>query len=183
MSEQSRSVLQEWLANIPMMQQTVLLTAIRGPDGQPKYGAIKLLLRWYRRCIVLSAMDGKVLEDPLSPNGGSFTGPSIEPNTLFSTELPGPGEPVWKPMMDRHVSDYLRMLDSVPHHFHMHLMHAVEILGYKHPDPVIRKWWNSVYLRFVNDMHLNPETEAELDERLGDSRAGWLKRADPATAN
>lgn len=33
----------------------------------------------------------------------------------------------------------------------------------------------------LDDMHLWPETEAQLDERLGDSRSGWLKRADPAT--
>jgi len=44
------------------MQQSVLLTAVRGPDGLPKYHSSKYLLRWYRRCILLSAMDGRVLE-------------------------------------------------------------------------------------------------------------------------
>lgn len=80
-------VLQDWLGVLPMMQQTVLLTAIRGPDGLPKYGPTKALLRWYRRCILLSAMDGAVLGDPLSNSGGSFTGPSIDRDALIAEFL------------------------------------------------------------------------------------------------
>lgn len=158
-----------------MMQQTVLLTAIRGPDGQPKYSSIKKLLRWYRRCILLSAMDGEVLKTPYETNGGSFTGPSYSDMT--------PGFPNWEFHMDQIVHTYLQEVDSIPHHFHLHLVHAVEILGYKHPDERTRSWWNKVYLRLVNDFHLHPETEQEMDERLGDSRSGWLKRCDPATVN
>ena len=33
------NVLQDWVSDLPMMQQTVLLTAVRGPDGLPKYHA------------------------------------------------------------------------------------------------------------------------------------------------
>lgn len=165
-------VTQAWTHAIPMMQQTVILTAIRGPDGLPKYNAVKLLLRWYRRCVLLSAMDGKVLADPCSVNGGSFTGPSLDIEFIDR----------WEKGMEAIVDDYIRQLDGIPHHFHMHLMHAAEILGYKHPDDRVAHWWmNRVYLRFVNDMHLQPETHAQLDERLGDNREGWLKRADKAT--
>lgn len=46
---------------------------------------------------------------------------------------------------------------------------------------MIRGGWGKLYLRLVGDLHLHPETEAELDRRLGDSRSGWLERADPAT--
>lgn len=165
-----KPVTQEWTHTLPMMQQTVLLTAVRGPDGLPKYGSVKMLLRWYRRCVLLSAMDGKVLENPHDDNGGSFTGPSL-------------GVPIerWEVGMNTHVDAYLRELDAIPHHFHMHLMHAAEILGYKHPEPRVREWWLRVYARFVNDMHLHLETADEMDERLGDDRSGWLRRADPAT--
>ena len=45
------TVLQPWVSGLTFMQQTVLLTAIRGPDGVPKYGPTKMLLRWFRRCI------------------------------------------------------------------------------------------------------------------------------------
>lgn len=167
----ARSVVQPWVAELTMMQQTVLLTAVRGPDGLPKYHPTKYLLRWYRRCILLSALDGRVLSDPVDPWGGSFTGPSVSVPPGYD----------WSGAMDTRVADYLRTLDEVPHHFQMHLMHAVEILGYKHPDSVIRSWWNGVYVRLVHDMHLWPETEAQLDARLGDTREGWLARGDVAT--
>ena len=166
-------VTQAWVHRISMMQQSVLLAAVRGPDGLAKYGGgAKMLLRWYRRCILLSAMDKRVLADPIEPNGGSFTGPSLDGADDVDH---------WSDRMQAHVNDYLRQLDALPHHWQMHFMHAVEIVGYKHPDAVIRHFWHRVYLRLVHDMHVWPETEQQLDDRLGDSRSGWLKRADPAT--
>lgn len=168
----SGSVLQPWVSTIPRMQQTVLLTAIRGPDGLPKYGPTKMLLRWFRRCVLLSAMDGRALLDPIEPNGGSFTGPSLDKPD---------DEDHWSDRMQVHIHGYLQGMDGTPHHFALHFMHAVEILGYKHPDAVIRHFWRRLYERLAHDMHLWPETEQQLDERLGDTRSGWLKRADPAT--
>lgn len=166
------SVIQDWVSCISMMQQTVLLTAIRGPDGLPKYGSIKSLLRWLRRCVLLSALDGRVLPNPTENNGGSFTGPSLY----------GEDEDVhWSDRMQAHVNDYVRSLDGIPHHFQMHFMHAVEILGYKHPNHEIRFFWNRLYIRLVHDMHVWPETEEQMDARLGDKREGWLQRSDPAT--
>lgn len=173
-----RPVLQDWVMQLPMMQQTVLLTAIRGPDGITKYGAHKMLLRWYRRCILLSAIDGKVLTNPYDSNGGSFTGPSIH---MCHKSGHCQANAEWTQPMNDIVSEYIGASDAIPHHFHMHLLHAVEILGYKHPDFAIRTWWQMIYHRFVNDLHLHPETEEELDGRLGDTREGWLERADPAT--
>jgi hypothetical protein len=157
-----------------MMQQSVLLAAIRGPDGVAKYDkGAKMLLRWYRRCVLFSAMSGIVLNDPCDPGGGSFMGPSLVSHSKTDS---------WEDGMAGHVDDYLRQLDALPHHYQLHFMHAVEILGYKHPDSRIRVFWNRLYLRLANDFHLHPETEEELDDRLGDSRSGWLKRADPATS-
>jgi hypothetical protein len=158
---------------LPMMQQTVLLTSVRGPDGLPKYGPVKMLLRWYRRCFLLSAMDGKALTNPYDNNGGSFTGPSY--NRM--------GARPWTFEMDNLVGEYLRMLDAIPRHFHMHFMHAAEILGYKHPNDQIRSWWYQTYIRFVNDMHLEPELEATMNKRLGDRRDDWLDSNDPATVD
>lgn len=166
---------QEWTHALSVMQQSVLLGAIRGPDGLPKYGSVKNLLRWYRRCVLISAMDGKVLDNPFDSNGGSFTGPSIE-----VCHAP---DGAWEAAMDGIVGQYLRDLDAIPHHFQLHLLHAAEIVGYKHPDPRIRSWWCGVYHRLVHDMHLWPETPEQLDRRLGDSRTQWLERADPATVS
>lgn len=171
----TKCVLQDWVLNLPLMQQTVLLTAIRGPDNTPKYGPVKMLMRWYRRCVLISALDNLVLRTPSDPRGGSFTGPSIDskgPDVMHSG---------WEPDMDRIVDEYLRTVDALPHHFHMHLMHAAEIIGYQHSDARIASWWLHVYYRFARDMHLTPETLDALNERLGDSRANWLKHADKAT--
>lgn len=164
------SVLQPWVTTISMMQQTVLLTAIRGPDGLPKYAAIKYLLRWYRRCILYSSMDHQIIDNPHDPRGGSFLGPSYASG---ATAWPGHMEPI--------VQSYLRELDTVPHHFHMHFIHAAEIVGYKHPNHEIAKWWEALYIRFVHDLHLHPETVAQLDYRLGDNEAQWRSVADKAT--
>lgn len=170
------SVLQPWTFDLSFMQQTVLLTAVRGPDGLPKYAGIKFLLRWYRRCLLVSSLDGEILTNPFDDRGGSFMGPSFDLHALNRSPRYD-----WAEKMDEIVSSYLRELDGIPHHFQLHLMHAAEIVGYKHPNQKIRTWWASVYRRLVNDMHLHPETEAELDDRLNDTRLGWLKRADPAT--
>jgi hypothetical protein len=168
-------VLQDWVLQLPHMQQTVLLTAIRGPDGSPKYGPVKMLLRWYRRCVLLSAMDGKVLSNPFDVNGGSFTGPSMQapPGDLLD----------WRPTMDLLVGEYLRLVDALPHHFQLHFMHAAQIVGYRHPNEFIQSWWYRVYIRLVHDMHVHPETMAEMDKRLGDNRADWLARNDVATVD
>lgn len=166
------NVIQPWVTTLPMMQQTVLLTAVRGPDTLPKYHAAKYLLRWYRRCILLSAMDGKILTDPYTPNGGSFTGPSIKAPDEHGS---------WRKGMDEHVTQYLRALDEIPLHFHLHLTHAAEIVGYKHPGPATMFFWSDVYRRFVKDFHMKPESEADLDHRLGDNREQWLHHGDEAT--
>lgn len=166
-------VTQDWVHAIPLMQQSVLLGAIRGPDGQPKYTGVKLLLRWYRRCILRSSLDGGcVLTNPSDPRGGSFTGPSLDRDA---------SGPHWVDQMQAHVADYLRQADALPHHWQTHFMHAAQIVGYKHPDPTIAGFWHAVYLRIVFEMHLWPETMEQMDKRLGDDRSGWLSRADPAT--
>jgi hypothetical protein len=168
------AVTQTWTHDLPMMQQTVLLTAVRGPDGVAKYDPVKMLVRWYRRCVLLSAMDGRVLADPIEANGGSFTGPSLDGEDE--------NDP-WEERMQPHVATHIQAADYLPHHYQMHFTHAVEILGYKHPDTRVRFFWRQVYVRLVHSLHLHPESEDELDSRLGDSRSGWLKRADPATVD
>lgn len=197
-------VTQNWTHGLPMMQQSVLLTAVRGPDALPKYHPSKYLLRWYRRCILLSAMDHRVLHDPMEPNGGSFTGPSVvwaEDWKIWDRNLRGSGfrasgqlrngsthapegampRGAWTEAMDDWVTAYIASLDEVPHHYQLHFLHAAEIVGYKHPDELIRSWWAAVYSRLCRDMHLYPETEYDLDRRLGDDREQWLAYGDEAT--
>jgi hypothetical protein len=173
----ARPVLQDWAMRVPLMQQTVLMTAIRGPDGVAKYHPVKPILRWYRRCLLLSALDGEVISNPYDPRGGSFTGPSID---MPARTLPQTRSPFWELDMDLKVDEAFACMDEMALHFWLHLMHAVEIMGYKHDDARIAKWWQELYVRMVDAFHLYPESIGDLDKRLGDTRDGWLARADRA---
>lgn len=160
-------VLQDWVVQLPMMQQSVLIAAMRGPDGVEKMHRSKMLCRWLRRCIVISAFDKRALDNPYHPGGGSYTGPScIEP-------IEGVND--WELLMNDVVKEYLLAIDDLPHHFHLHFLHAMEILGYKHNNERIRNWWLKAYCRMAHDMHLHAEAESELDYRLNDDEAQWRK--------
>ena len=162
-----KCVLQDWVLDLTYMQQSVLIAGVRGPDGIRKDHPTKVLCRWLRRCFLISAFDGVALLDPYAPGGGSFTGP-CRTNTVTDLE---------------HALElYLRSIDELPHHFQLHFMHSAEILGYKHPDTTIREWWHQCYLTIVNDAHLHPETEEEMDKRLGDNETNWRAR-EKVTAN
>lgn len=150
------NVVQTWVCSLTMMQQSVLLSCIRGADGLPKRHVSKFVLRWYRRCILLSAMDKRAITDPYDGGGGNFTGPIPREMTV---------EGLFAAYLDSH--------DEVPHHFHMHLVHAVEILGYKHPNAEIRRQWFEFYQRCARDLHMRTESETEMDFRLGDNKAQW----------
>lgn len=167
---------------LSVMQQSVLMAAVRGPDGLRGDHPVKMILRWYRRCVFISAFDRCVLENPVDARGGKFTGPSVK-KTELERACDGHTEwqcdehcpPRWLRGMDNRVKEYMDAIDQVPLHFHGHLMHAAEVLGYKHPDQHIRNWWLSMYKTFVRALHLTPETENELDFRLGDIDAQWQK--------
>lgn len=175
-----RSVLQDWVQGLSFMQQSVLISAVRGPDGIHKDHVAKLLLRWFRRCVLVSAFDGRALTTPLDGGGGSFTGPSLK--TLAPDTIEGRTSGDWPERMDALVKDYLRTVDELPHHFQLHVLHAAEIVGYKHPDGKIRAWWNRTYLRLVNDLHLFPESEEQMDKRLGDNEKNWRAREEVTAA-
>lgn len=156
-----KQLLQDWVMEQTLMQQTILLTATRAPDGLRKMHPVKTLLRWLRRCYLISAFDKCVLTDPYDPRGGSFTGP-CKTAEVKSIE---------------HAADlYIESGDEIPLHFHFHLQQAAEVLGFKHPDENIRKFWYNFYLRCCNFAHLNPETELQFDRRLGDNKEQWMER-------
>lgn len=176
---EKRSVLQDWVQCLSLMQQSVLISSIRGADGLHKDHISKYILRWLRRSVLLNAFIGRPLLNPTeAPDGGSFTGP------LKHSSVPVPQnvdmEQVRRQydlsVLDAVAQDYLRSTDEIPHHFHMHVMHAAEILGYKHPETWIRVWWNDFYLKMASDAHLFPETAEQMDRRLDDVESQWKER-------
>jgi hypothetical protein len=157
------TVLQPWVQRLTYMQQSVLIAAVRGPDGLPKNHISKVLLRWYRRCIMYSAFGHEIITDPYEEGGGSFAGPCTY-------------------NLDSVVEAYLKRLDEMPHHFQLHFMHASEILGYCHPIDKIRQWWYNLYVRIVRDAHLNIEPKEDMMRRLGDNEEQW-REAEEVTAD
>jgi len=172
MNQFNRSVMQPWTTRISLMQQSVLMGIVRGPDGVPKYHPVKPILRWYRRCLLLSAIDGVILTNPTDPGGGSFTGPSYE---RIDSE-----DPPWQDCMDALFDKFMQHMDEMPIHYWLHMTHAIEIMGYKHDNPDIAWWWRRCYVRMVEAMHVWPERETQLDRRLGDTLEGWKARSDRA---
>ena len=139
-----------WVENLSFMKQTLLITAVRGPDGIRKHHTVKILLRWLRRCILYDAISHTIYNDPYQSGGGSFLGPC---------DLKG---------IDAVRDEYFDYVDELPHHFQMHFIHASEILGYDYPNIKIREWWKEFYLENVRNLHLIPEIEETMDHRLKD---------------
>lgn len=186
------SAAQDWLRSIPVMQQSVLFSGIRGMDGLPKLHPAKMLVRFYRRCVLISAFEGATLTNPYDGGGGDFTGPSL---TLHPADE-ACGEPhfymvgkdgfifipesEWVFAMQVHVDAFVRARDEMPLHYFSHMMHAFQIIGANHPDERIRHFWWGVYMRMVNALHLFPEYAEAMNARLGDTEAGWKAREDAA---
>lgn len=158
------STIQDWVHKLPRMQQAVLLTSIRNEDGRAKRHPAKLLIKWFRRCVLITAFEGNALTTMHEPGGGSFTGPA--PDNMSEKDV---------------VDAFIDSRDEMLLHYYAHAMHSFQILGYKHPDTKIRAFWLDVYTRMVHCLHVWPETEEQMDRRLGGTMQGWQERNDPSS--
>lgn len=77
-------------------------------------------------------------------------------------------------LTEEQVESFASDIDHYYVHFLMHFTHAAEIVGYKHPDNFVRGRWLSIYRRICKSLHLNYETEPQLDIRLGHTPE-WLE--------
>lgn len=148
---QKQFVIPDWMSKLTFQQQSVLMLALRGPDGVRKHHPMKNIQRAYRGTILKAAVYGRLLA------------PGEEADSFMSME-----RIVDVTMWQEDMLMYFHHIDELPHHFHAHLMHGAQILGYKHESFVLRQRWNEFYFRCVDDAHLKIETEAEMDERLND---------------
>ena len=184
-----KSALQDWVFEIPQMQQSVLMSGIRGMDGLAKKHPAKALIKFYRRSILVSAFDGKAILTPYNADGetgGEFTGPSIN---IFKdhngNDVLYDGDDFvsfeeWPKAMKPIVNNFLLGRDEMPLHYYTHMMHSFQIVGFKHPDTKIRLFWRDIYWRMVYALHLWPESEQDMDKRLGDDETNWRARSDEA---
>ena len=151
------SVQPEWCRKLPLQQQSVLFLGARGPDGVAKKHACKPICIAYRGCVFLAGKYGRLLKW------------GERADTFMSLDVFA-DEEKWAEA----VKQFMDNRDELASHYLNHLMHGAQILGFKHPDARFRKRWHEFYLTMVAGHHLNPETEEEMDKRLGDwDRQHW----------
>lgn len=160
------SVLRPWVMALPLMQQAVLMTAVRCEDGTPKRHPLKDTVRLLRRAVFVSSFSGKEFDDPWADEGqgGSFSKPIKEEQTLSEVQ-----------------DAFIDARDEMSHHYYTHFMHASHIVAIWHPDDLNRQFFRLIYDRMVHALHLNPETDEQLNARLSDSAANWKAREDRST--
>jgi len=151
------SVIATWAEALSLQQQTVLVLAGRGPDGAGKHHKCKPVIYAYRATVFKSARLGREMQDH-----------EFAPSFMDHRWLTSAYAQEWKTACQ----DFLTSCEELPHHYVLHFTHAVEIVGYKHPDEDVGNKWFQLYCALVNDMHFNIETREQMDKRLGD----WDRR-------
>jgi hypothetical protein len=144
-----QSVLQDWVMELPLRYQGTLLTAVRGCDDEPKhwtrtgvsYSQGRRITAFIRYCFMNPADPREV---------------GIEEGAFFMPSPPSPFRP----------SEF----GHLPQHWYAHIMHAIEIIGYHHPDYVIRQIAFYCYCEMAHSFHLNIETKEQLFTRLTEDR-------------
>lgn len=139
------NVLQNWLSDLTLRQQTVLLAAVRGPDGVDKNDISRRLVRALRATILRDACPG---------------------NGFMEEDWPTQAE------LRR---DFLKRPDAYPLHWLVHFMHAAEVVAYEHPTEAVNMRWRFVYYDLCEALHVNPESREQMRARLqdGGERGCW----------
>lgn len=137
-----KSILQNWVAELGLRHQGVLLAAVRGCDTAPKEAASKTLARYFRGVI-------------LNPHCGD-----LSKSQSFMEICDNNME------FGRQVKAFMAEKDALPTHYVLHLVHAAEIVGYYHPHAFTANMWSAFYARLCRKFHMRVETKDELDARL-----------------
>lgn len=138
-------ITQDWLDPLSLAIQGTILCAVRGPDGMPKVCLGKELTRAFRAATMINAHSKGTPGDDFM---GDYSG-------YCSLEL---------------IEEFCEEHDQYPHHWLMHLIHAGEILGYLHPDQMVREFWHRFYIRMCRSFHMHPESLSEMMIRLREKR-------------
>lgn len=144
-----KSVLQDWVMELPLRFQGTLMTAVRGCDNEPKqwvktgvaYSPGRKLTAFIRWCFMNPA-DAREVDS----QEGAFM-------------MSNPPEP-FKPSE----------LGHLPLHWYTHVMHALEIIGYCHPNKDVKLTALCMYDKMVVTLHLNSESYGQLMTRLTEDR-------------
>lgn len=143
-----QSVLQDWVMKLQLREQGTLLTAVRGCDDEPKQWTAtgfsespgRRLTAFIRFCFM----------NPADPREVDI------PGAFFQSTPPDPFRP----------SEF----GHLPQHWYAHAMHALEIIGYRHPHNETQMKARRCYIKMVENLHLNIETIEQMRRRLGEDR-------------
>lgn len=140
-----RSVLQDWVMELPLREQGTLLTAVRGCDLTPKFPLDSL----ERRLVGAIRAGFMVPADPREVDS--------EPGCFFISEPP------WEGFKFSALGHY-------PLHWVSHVMHASEVLAFRHPSMQRRAQWARIYAEICRGLHVPPESFIEFEARLSEDR-------------
>ena len=134
---------------LPLRFQGTLLTAVRGCDEEPKtwtstgvaFSQGRRLTAFIRFCFMVPADVREV---------------DREEGAFFMSSPPFPFKP--------------SQFGYLPQHWYSHVMHALEVIGYYHPNPRIANEAFNLYERMVHNLHLNCETLEQQKNRLTEDR-------------
>ena len=133
------TVVQEWVSShCTWKEQTVLFCALRGTDANGSHD-LKSLTRWLRKTVLKNAAPDKTFMQETEP---------LDIDTIANKRPLG--------------------LDMLPVHFFGHLLHAFEVVGYRHPIEETRSYASSTYLKLCIYLHVEPENQSSMTERLRD---------------
>jgi len=134
---ENTSVLQDWLVKIPIRMQSTLLLGLRGPDTHRAPG-IKAILRWLRGLAFKPGNPDNVKE--------------------FMGEMP--------PRIVEKDST-AKELEFCSQHFYSHMMHALEVIAFRHPEPDIALRATGLFVDMCSLFHLHIESKELFEQRLG----------------
>jgi hypothetical protein len=143
------SVLQDWVVTIPIRMQSTLILGLRGPDTHVAPG-IKTITRWLRGLAFKPGNPDNVKEFMHSmPEAIVKKGPTA------------------------------KELEFCTQHYYSHLMHALEVVAYKHPNEAASRMALDRYIAMCVAFHLPVETTMEFEDRLGTKK--WPGGGQPDT--
>lgn len=129
---------------LPLREQGTLLTAVRGCDLTPKYPLDSL----ERELVGAIRYAFMVPADPREVD--------CEPGTFFISRVP--------------LEKKLSGIGHYPQHWISHVMHASEVIAYRHPDRNISRQFLALYHKFCHDLHVTPENFDQFVARLSEDR-------------
>lgn len=138
------SVLRPWVMALPLREQGAMIVATRGCDLAPKFP----LDSPERRMTAAIRFAVCIPADPREVDAA--------PGCFMLSEPP--------------VDVKLAMFEHYPLHWCLHIVHACQIIGYRHPDESYGEGWRVLYRRFVYAMHLRTEDFETMVARLSEDR-------------